>query len=127
MSICIYIFLLIFFLMGINLYIVATKNVLLTIRIRREVRDEFNRIAILQGDSMSGLVHRYIYKFITASGGKVISEDNSQMNITPPKSIEPELRSPVIIDNPQVKKGKANASKPANNKAVSPRNVNQKK
>lgn len=47
------------------LYNVATnKEVLLTVRISENVRDEFKKAAELRGASMSGLLHQYIVRTI---------------------------------------------------------------
>ena len=46
------------------LYIVATKEVLVTVRIAPEVRDQFKRAAELRGSTMSGLMHQFIVRTI---------------------------------------------------------------
>lgn len=47
------------------LYIVATnKEVLVTIRIAPDVRDQFKKAAELRGSTMSGLMHQFIVRTI---------------------------------------------------------------
>lgn len=46
------------------LYVVATKEVLVTVRIAEPVRDEFKRAAELRGSTMSGLIHQFIVRTI---------------------------------------------------------------
>jgi len=47
------------------LYIVATnKDVLVTIRIAPEIRDQFKTAAELRGSTMSGLMHQFIVRTI---------------------------------------------------------------
>lgn len=50
----------------ISLYNVMTKqkDVLINIRINEEVRDQFKIACELRGQSMSGLLHQYIYRVI---------------------------------------------------------------
>jgi len=53
------------------LYIVATnKEVLVTIRIAPEVRNEFKTAAELRGSTMSGLMHQFIVKTIREEKGE---------------------------------------------------------
>lgn len=49
---------------SVSLYIVMTKKVILNLRIKPEIRDEFNAVAELRGSSMSGLLHQFIVKSI---------------------------------------------------------------
>ena len=46
------------------LYVVATKEVLVTVRIAEPVRDEFKIAAGLRGATMSGLIHQFIVRTI---------------------------------------------------------------
>ena len=47
-----------------NLYNVMSKEVLLTVRTRPEIRDEFKKVAELRGASMSTLIHQFMVGLI---------------------------------------------------------------
>jgi hypothetical protein len=47
-----------------SLYNVMTKEVLINLRVRSEVRDDFKIVAELRGSSISGLLHQYMIKLI---------------------------------------------------------------
>lgn len=47
-----------------NLYNVMSKEVLLTIRTRPEIREEFKKVAELRGATMSTLIHQFMVSLI---------------------------------------------------------------
>lgn len=47
-----------------NLYNVMAKEVLLTIRTRPEIREEFRKVAQLRGATMSTLIHQFMVSLI---------------------------------------------------------------
>jgi hypothetical protein len=90
MSSVFYYFGFLFFEGAIMLTFVATKNAILNLRLKPEVRDQFAIVAELRGASMSGLLHQFIVRSI---------REEKELA---PQSFKSERKAPTILNGAEL-------------------------